>query len=134
MNEHDVRSGFINHHLLFVCVARTRYCRSVMSEITCTMHDLRLREEVDENRDDAESCKASESLRMPSTRQSTHAGKKTRTDLDGNERDDDLLQAFGVPARDRLLEQLQHVLQDLHARVEQVDALRDLEVAPRRVV
>ena len=57
-----------------------------------------------------------------------------RTDLDGNERDDDLLEAFGVPARDRLLEQLQHVLQDLHARVEQVDALRDLEVAPRRVV
>lgn len=39
-----------------------------------------------------------------------------------------------MPTRDRLLEQLQHVLQDLHARVEEVDALRDLEVAPRRVV
>ena len=38
-----------------------------------------------------------------------------------------------MPARDRLLEQLQHVLQDLHARVEQVDALWDLEVASRRV-
>lgn len=39
-----------------------------------------------------------------------------------------------MPGRDGLLEELEHVLQDLDARVEQVDALRDLEVAPRRVV
>lgn len=35
---------------------------------------------------------------------------------------------------DGLLEELEHVLQDLDARVEQVDALRDLEVPARGVV
>ena len=39
-----------------------------------------------------------------------------------------------MAARDGLLEELEHVLQDLDARVEQVDPLRDLEVAPRSVV
>ena len=34
-------------------------------------------------------------------------------------------------ARDLVLEQLQHVLQHLDARIEQVDALRNLEVAAR---
>ena len=62
------------------------------------------------------------------------AGRGGRTDLDRNERDDDLLEALGVAGGDGLLEELEHVLEDLDARVEQVDPLRDLEVAPRRVV
>ena len=57
-----------------------------------------------------------------------------RTDLDGNERDDDLLEALRVPGGDGLLEKLEHVLEDLDARVEQIDALWDLEIGPRGVV
>ena len=57
-----------------------------------------------------------------------------RTDLDGNERDDDLLEALGVAGGDGLLEKLEHVLEDLDARVEQIDALWDLEIGPRGVV
>ena len=57
-----------------------------------------------------------------------------RTDLDGNERDDDLLEALRMAARDGLFEELEHVLQDLDARIEQVDPLWDLEVTPRSVV
>ena len=57
-----------------------------------------------------------------------------RTDLDGNERDDDLLEALGVAGGDGLLEKLEHVLEDLNARVEQIDALWDLEIGPRGVV
>lgn len=39
-----------------------------------------------------------------------------------------------MAARDGLLEELEHVLQDLDARVEQVDPLRDLEVTPCGVI
>ena len=39
-----------------------------------------------------------------------------------------------MAARDGLFEELEHVLQDLDARVEQVDPLWNLEVAPRGVV
>lgn len=60
--------------------------------------------------------------------------ERAHTDLDANERDDDLLEALRVAGGDGLLEELEHVLQDLDARVEQVDALRDLEVPARGVV
>ena len=39
-----------------------------------------------------------------------------------------------MAAGDGLLEELEHVLQDLDARVEQVEALRELEVRARGVV
>ena len=57
-----------------------------------------------------------------------------RTNLNGNEGNDDLLEAFCMPARDGLLEELEHVLEDFHARVQEVDALRDLEVAAGGII
>ena len=62
------------------------------------------------------------------------AGRRGHTDLDRNERNDDLLEALSMVAGDSLLEELEHVLEDLDARVEQVDPLRDLEVASRSFV
>jgi hypothetical protein len=60
--------------------------------------------------------------------------KRTRTDFYRNERDDNLLEAFGMSTGHRLLQELQHVLQHLDAGVEQVNALRDLEITSCRVV
>lgn len=99
-----------------------------------------LREEVDEDRDDAEhftevSNGPWQRRRRPrATPREMERETTGRTDLDGDERDDDLLEALRVAGGDGLLEELEHVLEDLDARVEQVDALRDLEVAPCGVV
>ena len=57
------------------------------------------------------------------------SGGRERTDLDRNERDDDLLEALGMAGGDGLLEELEHVLEDADARVQEVDPLRDLEIA-----
>jgi hypothetical protein len=59
---------------------------------------------------------------------------RTRTDFYRNERDDDLFEAFGMSTGHRLLQELQHVLQYLDASVEQVDALKDLEITSRCVI
>ena len=75
----------------------------------------------------------SASIATPAVREAEKTNLK-RTDLHGDERDHDLLEAFCVPARHGLLEQLEHVLQDLDARVQQVDPLRDFEVAACGVV
>ena len=81
-----------------------------------------------------------------------HSGlMRTRTNFDHNESDDYCLQTLSVPARYRLLQELQHVLQHLQKRswaalaesenrtylyagVQQIDPLRKLEIAPGRII
>lgn len=57
-----------------------------------------------------------------------------RTNFYHDEHDNNLLEAFGMSARYRLFQELQHVLQHLDAGVKQVNALWDLEITSRCIV
>lgn len=56
------------------------------------------------------------------------------TNLNPNQDDDNLLEPFRVFALHALLEQRQHILQDLHSGIQDIYSLGDLEVGASSIV
>lgn len=74
-----------------------------------------LREQVDKDGDDTQACPMSQS----SQAKLIWREETAHTDFDNDEPDDDCLEALCVSAGYGLLEQLEHVLQDLTIQVRQ---------------
>jgi len=58
----------------------------------------------------------------------------TENYLNTDQRNDDLLQSFGMLTGHRLLQKLQHILEYLDSGVQEIDPLGNLQVTPGRAV